>query len=284
MGALRDPRFEVRSREPSEGPAGVPQESSAKTWELRDVPAVAVCAQCGDPSCPGHDFEQSGERPIHRLLAWEDGETPPLRALWRTAMTSATDLERWVRASRSTANGVGPALAFALGCELLAVVVTCGPLAAIAAFAVGRATHDGATVLAILALGARIAAVLLPTMIAIHVVHQLVIARAGGRLGTPISRTAVLRAGLYACGWDLATGPAGILAPLFRLDLAEAGRRLRGNRELYGRATAIWLHDVHGVEGDAVVAVRRATIPWMIALLTVACVGIAWAVAASFPG
>lgn len=258
MGALRDPS------------------------DMRDVPAIAVCAQCGDPSCPGHDFEQSGERPIHRLLSWEDGETPPLRSLWRTAMTSASDLELWVRASRSTGNGIGPAFTFALACELVAVAATCGPLAILGGTAAWYFTHDAAAVATVLALVGRIALVFVPTMIVIHVVHHLVIAREGGKLGTPISRAAAMRAGLYACGWDLATGPAGILAPILVGDFAAARERMRGNSSLYRDATAVWLRDVHGVEGVVTHRVRRATIPWMIGLLLFACVGVGYAITSTF--
>jgi hypothetical protein len=245
--------------------------------ELRDVPAIAVCAQCGDPSCPGHDFEQSGERPIHRLLAWEDGETPPLRALWHTSMKSASDLELWVRASRSTGNGVGPAFTFALACEMVAVVATCGPLAVLGGSIAWYLTHDPRAVLTVLALAARIALVFVPMMIIIHLVHHWVIAREGNKLGDPIPRPAALRAGLYACGWDLATGPAGIIAPLLTGDVSAARARMQGNSSLYRDATTIWLRDVHGLEGPITNRVRRATIPWMVGLLLVACAGVGWA-------
>lgn len=246
--------------------------------ELRDVPAIAVCAHCGDPTCPGHDFEQSGERPIHRLLAWEDGETPPVRALWRTSMTSAENLELWVRASRSTGNGVGPAFTFALACELVAVAATCLPLALGGGLVAWLLTHDVQSVLSVMGLVGRIALVFVPTMLVIHLAHQWVIARVGSKHGMPIGRTSVARAGLYACGWDLATGPAGVLAPLLRGDLSGVRARLRGNSTLYRDATAVWLRDVHGVEGEAIAAARRATIPWMIGLLLIACVGVVWAI------
>jgi hypothetical protein len=250
--------------------------------ELRDVPAIAVCAICGDPSCPGHDFEQSGERPIHRLLPWEDGETPPLKSLWKTAMTSASDLELWVRASRSTGNGIGPAFTFALACELLAVTATCGPLALLGGALAWYFTHDAHAVATVAGLVGRVSLVFVPTMLIIHVVHHWVIAREGGKVGDPISRTAAIRAGLYACGWDLATGPAGVLAPLFVGDLAAARRRMRGNSSLYRDATAIWLRDVHGVEGPITNKVRRATIPWMVGLLLFACVGVGYAIVGTF--
>lgn len=257
MGALRDPS------------------------ELRDVPAIAVCAQCGDPSCPGHDFEQSGERPIHRLLPWEDGETAPLKSLWRTAMKSASDLELWVRASRSTGNGIGPAFTFALACEMLAVAATCGPLAILGGTLAWYLTHDVHAVLTVLAVVARVSLVFVPTMLLIHVVHHWVIAREGSKVGDPISRTAAIRAGLYACGWDLATGPAGILAPIFVGDLGAARRRMQGNSSLYYDATTIWLRDVHGVEGEITKRVRRATVPWMVVLLLLACVSVGYVIVSS---
>lgn len=249
---------------------------------MRDVPAIAVCAQCGDPSCPGHElYEQSGERPIHRLLSWEDGETPPVRSLWRTAMTSASDLELWVRASRSTGNGVGPAFTFALACELVAVAATCAPLALVFGVVAWYLTHDAHAVLTVLGLVGRVSLVFVPTMIVIHLVYQWVIAREGSKLGTSISRAAVLRAGLYACGWDLATGPAGVLAPMLVGDLAGARARMRANSQLFRDATAVWLRDVHGVEGS-VQRVNRATMPYMAALLLLACIGVGYAIVGTF--
>jgi hypothetical protein len=239
---------------------------------------VAVCAVCGDPTCPGHELEQSGERPIHRLLPWEDGETPPLRALWRTAMVTASDLERWVRASRSTGNGVAPAFTFALACELVAVLVTCGPLAITGAVVTWNATRDAELVLVVIGLLARVGLLFVPLMMTIHVVHQWVVARVGARHGEPIGRGAVLRAGLYACGWDLATGPAGVVAALLRLNLTEARRRAFGNAHLFEDSTVTWLRDVHGVEGDVPRRARRATVPFMLGLLVLACVAVAWAV------
>ena len=249
--------------------------------ELRDVPAVAVCATCGDPSCPGHDFERSGERPIHRTLAWEDGVTPPLRALWRTSMATASNLDLWIRASTS-GDSAGPAFTFALACELLAVSATCVPLAIAGTLVAWHFTHSLAMVGTVLQLCARIAAIFVPLMLVIHVVHQTIIARAGGKLGKTVGRTAALRAGLYACGWDLATGPAGVLAPLFVGKLHEARSRIRGNSNLFREATAAWLRDVHGVEGARADQARRATVPWMAALVLVALALVAWAFAGSF--
>jgi hypothetical protein len=246
--------------------------------ELRDVPAVAVCAHCGDPSCSGHDHEQSGERPVHRLLAWEDGETPALAALWQTSISSVENLELWVRASRSTGNGIGPALAFALACELVAVAATCVPLALVAGFVAWRWTAELSSVFAVMGLVGRVAAVFVPTMMLIHLAHQWAVARVGTRYGVPAGRASILRAGLYACGWDLATGPAGVLAPMLRGDLAGARARLRGNSTLYRDATAVWLREVHGVEGEATAAARRATLPWMVALLLLACAGVGVAI------
>jgi hypothetical protein len=249
--------------------------------ELRDVPAVAVCATCGDPSCPGHDFEQSGERPIRRHLPWEDGQTPPVRALWRTAMTSASDLDLWVRASIHSEGGVGPAFTFALACECVAVAATCLPLAVLASLVAWHWTHSVHVVGTILALSVRVAAVFIPLMILIHAVHQTVLARSGARFGRAAAKGTALRAGFYACGWDLATGPAGILASLFGGSLREARKRARGNNTLYREATLEWLRSVHGLEGQEADRARRATTPWMALLLVVTLVLTGWAFVSS---
>jgi hypothetical protein len=113
------------------------------------------------------------------------------------------------------------------------------------------------------------------------VVHHTVLARAGSRLGKQSSRIAAIRAGLYACGWDLATGPAGVLASLFGGELAEARKRVRGNQTLFREASAEWLRNVHDIEGKEADKARRSTTPWMAALLlaTVALVG--WAIVSS---
>jgi len=256
---------------------------AARDPELRDVPAVAVCATCGDPSCPGHDFEQSGERPIRRVLPWEDGLTPPARALWRTAMATASDLDLWIRASLGPAGeGVGPAFTFALACELVAVAATCVPLAVVGSIFAWKLTHNVMNVYHVIQVTGRVAAVFVPLMLVIHVVHQWVVSRSGARLGRSVARTATLRAGLYACGWDLATGPAGILAPLFLGKLREARKRMSGNSNLFRDATSAWLRDVHGVTGARAESVRRATLPYMAALVLVALLLVAWAFSSTF--
>ncbi len=258
--------------------------------DVREVPAVAVCAVCGDPSCPGHDFEQSGERPIHRTMPWEDGETPPLRALFQTAMMSASDLGLWARASRGpapTGGGVAPAFTFALACELIAVAATTAPLTALGAGLCYWITKDAGLTAMVAAACVRAGVVFVPVMLAIHVVHQLVVAKVGGRHATeggyPYDRTTALRAGLFACGWDLATGPLGVLGPLLRGRFAEAAARLRGNSELYRTSTRVWLTEVHGVESEAVErAARRAAAPFMVALVLVACAAVGLVMLRSF--
>jgi hypothetical protein len=249
----------------------------AEPGELRDVPAIAVCATCGDPSCPGHDFELSGERPIHRTFAWEDGETPTFRALWRTAIASTTDLELWVRASTHNVGGIGPSFTFALACEAFAVFSTILPLALGGAVLAWMATHSASAILTVLAISARVGAVFVPMMIVIHVAYQWSLARAGDRLGAKASKGTALRAGLYACGWDLATGPAGVLASLFVGEWREARRRAQGNSTLFHSATRMWLHAVHGIDGARADGAARATRPWMILLVLVAVAATGWA-------
>ncbi len=253
--------------------------------ELRDVPAIAICATCGDASCPGHDFEASGERPIphgRRAFAWEDEGATPLRSLWRTSIASASDLDFWVRASTAPGAPVGPAFTFALAAELVAVTAVCAPLACALGCVAWQWTASGSLVGSVVGLAARIAAAFVPLMILIHVSWQWAIARAGARRGRPVTRAATLRAGLYACGWDVATGPLGVLAALLRGRFAEARARVRGNSTLFREATRCWLEQVHGVGEEGVGAARRATLLPMAALVVVALALVAWAFHSTF--
>lgn len=248
--------------------------------DMKELPPIAVCAVCGDPTCPGHDFEQSGERPIHRVLPWEDGETPPARALWQTAMLTASDLGLWARAARGPAPsgaGVAPAFAFALACECLAVAAVTVPLTALGAGTCFWLTHDLALTLTVAGALVRAGVAFVPLMLLVHVVHHLVVARVAGRAsvaqgGRPFERVPALRAGLFACGWDLATGPLGVLGPLVRGEFGEARARFRGNSELYQSSFRVWLLEIHGLESEDVVrAARRASILPMAALLLLSC-------------
>ncbi|GAC1300455.1 MAG: hypothetical protein NVSMB1_26750 [Polyangiales bacterium] len=222
----------------------------------------------------------SGERPIRRTLAWEDGQTPAARALWRTAMSTASDLELWIRASVSTPNGphgIGSALTFALACELVVVAATCTPLALIGGFVAYRLTNSDHAVWLVVQLCARFALAFVPVMLVIHVVHQVVVSRAGSRLGKPIGLLIAMRAGLFACGWDLATGPAGIVAPLLLGKFREAKQRASGNSHLFRDATEAWLRSVHDLDETQIEIARRGTFPWMVGLLMMTLVFVGWA-------
>jgi hypothetical protein len=122
-----------------------------------------------------------------------------------------------------------------------------------------------------------VSAVVVPLMIVFHVVNQWSLARAGDRLGSRASKGSAVRAGLYACGWDLATGPAGVLASLFVGEWREARRRMQGNSTLFGTATRMWLHAVHGIDGARAEGASRATRPWMVLLVLVAVAATGWA-------
>jgi hypothetical protein len=253
--------------------------------ELRDVPAIALCATCGDPACPGHDLEASGERPIaraRRAFAWEDGETPPLRALWRTSMATTADLDLWVRASAAQGAGVAPAFTFAIAVELLAVASLCVPIAGGLALLAFQVSTSWALATRVIELVARIAAGFVPLMIVIHVVWQWSLSRGGARRGRTAVRTATLRAGLYACGWDLATGPLGVLAPLLRGRFGEARARLAGNSQIFRAAARKWLEQIHGAPEEALEPTLRGAILPMIVLLIAALGLVAWAFSATF--
>jgi hypothetical protein len=251
--------------------------------ELREVPAVALCAICGDPSCVGHDHEVSGERPIHRLFAWEDGETTFAAALWSTAIASTRDLDLWVRASRSD-KPVGSAVAFAFSVESAAVGSVSLPGGLLLGALLWANTGDRTLMYASLGFAIRASIALIPLMVVIHVTHQWFVSRYGDRHGRPAEREATLRAGLFACGWDLTTGPAGVLAAAARGDLREARARIAGNSTLYREATERWLEAVHGVDAARERAASRGSWPVLVGLVIAAVAAFGWALVASFRG
>jgi hypothetical protein len=175
------------------------------------APPVSFCATCGRTECAGCLPENVGAVPFG--LPWEQSHASALSRLWETATIGSLEPERTFAGLPE--GRVAPALGFAFAAETLALgsVALCivGSLALLApATALELLDSRPVQVGASLAL---IGSILL--MVALHALWGYCL-EAGAQRGarTPLgaaSRAQGLRFGLYACGWDLLTSPAGVL-------------------------------------------------------------------------
>lgn len=176
-----------------------------------EIPPAIACAHCGDPNCEGCS-EKEPEVPSQRALSplpWEERESRFFSRLVETSELSATRPE--VVFGRLSAGRISIALSFAVWCEFLAVgsfTIVWG-LGFYAMFPF--ITRQMLSSPAVLILIASILLGLISFVIFIHALWgvglEWGIARAGGK--ADMNRG--IRFGLYACGWDLLTSPAGVL-------------------------------------------------------------------------
>lgn len=172
-----------------------------------DFPPVLLCARCGLPSCA---CEADGRVAHPRSsIAFESGIS--LRSLWSTAVSCSVDPARFF-GQRLRGSGVGRVLAFAVLAEMLALGSVFISLAALVvallpsllpvllsptALVAGLAVWVGATIF----------------MVVAHALGGLTFLVSVERK-PPGSLPLVFRFGMYSCGWDLLTSPAGIVLAL----------------------------------------------------------------------
>jgi hypothetical protein len=173
------------------------------------VPPVSVCVRCGMSTCPGCALEAAPQR---SLLPWEDSRRHWLVRLWQTALVSGLEPERMF--GELTTGRVAPALGFAVLAETLAL----GSLALLGAAGVWLGLPELArqvvrhpeAIGAVLALF--VASVLL--MLLLHLLWGISLDLGGAFGSGKVNVRHGARFGLYACGWDLMTSPAGLLCSL----------------------------------------------------------------------
>lgn len=169
-----------------------------------DVPPAVSCARCRRHECAG--CSPSGAETA-APLAWEQSEGGLSVRLWRTAIAASTQPGRVF--GELPTGAVAPALGFALFAELVAI----GSLGLLAALLLGAVMPDLALRI-FTSSSALAAAALLVTGASVLMV--LLHALWGACLELGVERGAArfsqgLRFGLYACGWDLLTSPAGVI-------------------------------------------------------------------------
>ncbi len=242
--------------------------------DIFDVPAAVLCARCGQPDCAGCEDPSEEASGLVAIVPWErPGGT--WKRLWGTARAATLSAETFFAALPD--GPVRPAASFAVLAELLAVAsmfVMLVPVVALAlpglAAAIVADPHIRVramfwTAIAIPALSV--------WMVVAHAAHgyalDLGVRRAGGRS----QRRRALRFGLYACGWDLMSGPLGAIAAAFSDGRKAAGAALSASMRVPSRATIALLQGVYALSPAAVVRVRKwGTISAVIVTITSALV------------
>ncbi len=222
--------------------------------ELVDVPAAVVCANCGDPDCPGCSQmdELTQGSGVVAIVPWERPGHGLLARLWNTARLSTRAYNSFFGALPD--GDIASALRFALIAELLAVssvVLAFVPVVLlIAPWLIHAVVHDPELrrgfARALIA-GVPIVAI---AMVALHTLHGIGLDIGARRQGAPKRRGRGLRFGFYACGWDLVTLPLGLLI----VALSEGPRAALGTAPLGmtvpARAAASYLRGVHHLDEE----------------------------------
>jgi len=241
--------------------------------ELVDVPAAVVCAHCGDPACGGclHDDEPTGASGIVAIVPWErPGMSAPQR-LWSTAKLSTIGAESFFSALPD--GEVGTALRFAVIAELLSVagmgVVAVPVILAFVPWVFELLSRDPwvrSVVLRAVVVGVPGLALL---MVAIHAVHGFGLDLGVRRIGGRAKAARGIRFGLYSCGWDLVTLPAG-LAMLAITDGFGAARKAAPlSLTIPRRATLAFLRGVYRMDEAGAVHAARFSIVMTTLLVTI---------------
>ena len=203
------------------------------------IPPVVTCTVCGSSDCQGCVMPVQTQGGL-QTLSWEQSGRWGTR-LWNTAAASGTAPSQFFGALPD--GRCAPAFAFAIFAEIFAVG-SLGVVAALIALLVSPSISYRIVVDSAgngLIAGFAVGIVLM--LVILHVIWGLCleagIAAAGGqacwRLG--------MRFGLYACGWDLLTSPAGALFALATLGPSAAWETVTAAIRVPNRAMTIYLVD-----------------------------------------
>jgi hypothetical protein len=191
------------------GRSGRQAQAEDEAADSVDVPAAVVCAVCGRGDCLGCAVEASSASGVIAIVPWERPQAGWMGRFWGTVHATTRGAEGFFRAMPD--GKVGPALRFAVLAEILAVSSTALVITPIVVllvpglffrFVTQASTRDS---VALAALVGVVGFTLL--LLGAHAVH-------GVAFGKRIPRSRALRFGLYACGWDFGSSPAGLVTAL----------------------------------------------------------------------
>jgi hypothetical protein len=225
---------------------------------LFEVPAAVLCATCGQADCPGCIAATETESGVVAIVPWERSGSLWTR-LWATATATTQGAEAFFAVLPD--GEVPPAVRFAVLAELLAVLSMAMLLIPIAALVLPNLAIDVLSNPSLRGSALRWFLLGVPGlalwMVTAHVTHGAALDVGARRQGARSERRRAVRFGLYACGWDLMSGPLGALMMLMTrglrdaIDLAELAMRVPG------RASQAMLSGIYHLPPDRVARARR---------------------------
>lgn len=224
-----------------------------------DVPAAVLCALCGDPDCAGCDEATDTQSGVLAIIPWERTNAGLWTRLWSTANAATQGADSFFAVLPD--GDVAAAMRFAVLAELLAVasmVTVLLPILALALPTLALAVaHDADLRVAAFRWIALGVPALSLWMVLAHVTHGAALDVGARRQGASSQRRRALRFGLYACGWDLMTGPLGALVTLFSKGIRATIDLVELAMHVPGRATVALLQGAYRLSPDALARARR---------------------------
>lgn len=226
--------------------------------DIFDVPAAVLCARCGQPDCAGCEDPADEGSGVVAIVPWErPGGT--WKRLWGTARATTLSAETFFAALPD--GPVRPAASFAVLAELLAVAsifLVLVPLVALAlpGLAAAIVSDPGVRSRAVFWTAVAIPSLAVWMVIA-HAAHGYALDIGARRAGGRSQKRRALRFGLYACGWDLMSGPFGAIAAAFAEGRKAAGAALSASMRVPTRATIALLQGVYQLSPTAMPVARR---------------------------
>lgn len=255
--------------------------SDAVDGDVFDVPAAVLCAVCGQADCPGcmpADEDASG---VVAIIPWERPGAGTWSRMWATALATTQGAEAFFGAIPD--GPLPPAMRFAVLCEVLAVasmVAALLPIAALAlpnlAFQVIADPNMRQRALQWFVIGVPALAL---WMVIAHASHGAALDVGARRVGGRPQRRRALRYGLYACGWDLMTGPLGAVWVLFSKGMKATGEVMGLAMTVPGKASRALLSGVYGLPEEDVNRAYRTGTNAAIVLALVSAFGLLVAIA-----
>jgi hypothetical protein len=226
---------------------------------LLEVPAAVLCATCGQADCPGCTAASENESGVMAIVPWERSGAVWTR-LWATANAATQGADAFFGVLPD--GEIPPAMRFAVIAELLAVLSMATlvvPVVALVlpnfALEVVQSPSLRASVLWWFSLGIPGLAL---WMVGAHVTHGAALDAGARRQGARPARRRAVRFGLYACGWDLMSGPLGAAVMLVTRGLRDALEVAELAMRVPGRASTALLSGVYQLPPEAVARARRS--------------------------